>query len=86
MGVRKVVVHIDRLVLNGIPKSEREEVASGLRRHLAELLADQAIAHAVAEVGHIHRLPAPPVRISAAGAGQEIGKRAAGSIVSGVTG
>jgi hypothetical protein len=56
VGVTRVVVHIDRLVLRGFPDSARAELAASLRSELARELTTPGAAERVARVGHVARL------------------------------
>jgi hypothetical protein len=43
--MRRVTVHVDRLVLNGFPAAERPLIAHGVRRELAKLFAEPSMVH-----------------------------------------
>lgn len=56
--MRRVVVHIDRLVLRGIRPEDRHEFAAGLRRGLEELLREPQAAALIEGAGAIAHLRA----------------------------
>lgn len=39
MGVTRIVVHIDRLILRGVPSTSRQAIGDALRNELARALA-----------------------------------------------
>lgn len=73
--MRRVFVHIDRLVLRGIRPEDRREFAEGLRTGLAGLLAEPQATARIGRIGAIANLRAGRVPVvpgttpSALGAG-----------------
>lgn len=59
----KVVLHIDRLSLHGVPREQRDAVVASLREGLVQVFAQPGVAAHWAESGHRERvcgrLPAP---------------------------
>jgi hypothetical protein len=78
--VRRVVVHIDGLVLHGFRHGDRHAVAAGLRAELGRLLAQPGAAARVAALGSIARLSAAPVRAASATAPRALGAAAARAV------
>ena len=56
--MKRVVVHIDRLVLNGFRNADAHAIGEGLRGELARLLADPATGERLAALGHVSSLHA----------------------------
>jgi hypothetical protein len=56
VGVRRIVVRIDRLVLDGFASAERDDLVSGVRDELSHLLSDPANLRALIDRGHIPSL------------------------------
>jgi hypothetical protein len=56
--VRRVVVHIDRLVLRGIRPEDRHQVAERLRTELAASLGESQAAAGIGRIGAIAHLRA----------------------------
>jgi hypothetical protein len=75
--VRRVVVHIDRLVLRGIRPEDRHAVADGLRTELAALLGEPQTAAGIGRIGAIAHLRAGRVRVVPGAAPSAIGAGAA---------
>jgi hypothetical protein len=77
---KRVVLHIDQLVLNGIAHRDRHAVAAGLQRELARLLAEpEAMAAWSAQAG-VARVRAAPMPLAAGAAPLRVGTRAAQAI------
>lgn len=55
-AMKRVVVHIDRLVLKGFRQEDRQVVAEGLQQELARLFAEPGAATRLSGLGDIHRL------------------------------
>ena len=82
--MKRVVVHIDRLVMRGIRREDAPLFAQSLREQLALELAAPEIARQLATRGDVPRLQAADVHLDAGVTPAGIGARAASSIVSGV--
>ena len=54
--MKRVVVHIDRMVLNGFGNEHAHAVGDGMRGELARLLTDPAAGERLASLGHVSRL------------------------------
>jgi len=70
VGMKRIVVHIDRLVLRGVRHEERHAVAAGLKGELSRWLAGAGAGDRLARLGHVPRLSLGRVSL-AAGAGAE---------------
>ena len=75
--MRRVVVHIDRLVLRGIRPADRHEFAAGLRTELAELLREPQAAARIGGIGAIAQLRAGRLPVNPGTAPGAIGSAAA---------
>lgn len=64
MGVTRISVHIDRLVLTGVDPADRRAVADGLQRALAEALAAPDGAPGLSELASVSRLRAGTVTVA----------------------
>jgi hypothetical protein len=81
MGMTRIVVHIDRLLLKGFGHSDRHAIAGGLRQELGRLLAAPGAApHAASITDAAHR-KAKSVPIGWGAQPPAIGAAAARSIV-----
>ena len=64
MGVKRVVVHIDRLVLNGFQREDRSGIAAGLQSELGRLLSAPGTAERLVEVGNWASVKGSNLRIN----------------------
>jgi hypothetical protein len=81
--MRRVVLHVDRLVLRGIARADAEAVSAGLRTELRSLLAGP---EAVAALGALRALPAVQAgraRLPQDADAASVGRAVAGRIVQG---
>jgi hypothetical protein len=83
--VRRVVVHIDRLVLRGVRREDRYAVAEGLQQELTRLLADPHVTGSLASLGSVQRLRAGGVDVAPGSGPQRLGERVAHGISRGLT-
>jgi len=56
VGMKRVVMHIDRLVLKGYAAGERHKFTAELRTELGNLLADPTMVHQLAGLDHVYSL------------------------------
>ncbi|MGH8720354.1 MAG: hypothetical protein ACREU4_00115 [Burkholderiales bacterium] len=73
--MKRVVLHIDRLVLRGIERGDAAALSAGVQAELQHLLAAPEAAQSLAVLGHTALLRAGTVRIAptqGAAAGQAI--------------
>lgn len=75
--MKRVIVHVEGLVLHGFGHGDRREIAAGLESALSRLLAEPGAARALAGRGDADRVQAGRVRIAsergAAGTGRAVG-------------
>lgn len=79
--MKRVVMHIDQLVLNGFRREDRYAIAKGLQRELGHLLSAQGVVPQLASIAGAERLEATPVRVAWGTGPARIGTVAARSIV-----
>jgi hypothetical protein len=84
MGMKKVIVHIDRLVLTGLHDSDRKAIARGLQQQLSQALSVNGMADALDKTGHIPRLQLEPVQLPAEAGSQQMGRSLANAIGNGL--
>ena len=80
----RIVLHIDRLTLNGYSRSDGNAVAEGLRNELARYYAEPGAAQALRGLLNLDRLQAGRVPVPAAAAPAEAGRQAARGIAKGM--
>ena len=78
--MKRVVIHIDRLVLNGFRFDDRHAIAAGLQRELSRLLADPQAAQGLAGLGDISRLRVAHLPIALDSKPQRVGVQVAQAI------
>ncbi len=78
--MRRVIVHIDRLVLRGFSRAERHAIAQGLRAELGVLLAEPLASAALTSQGDRDRILVGRVRVGASAGSAGVGARAARAI------
>jgi hypothetical protein len=81
--MKRVVVHIDELVLRGFHHEDRLAVAEGLRAELARHFAEPGAARDFAARGNLPRLEAGAIRIAPGARPSTVGTEAAQRIVRG---
>jgi hypothetical protein len=75
--MKRVIVHIDRLVLNGFHRKDRHAIAEGLRQELGRLFAEPSTAPQWESRGSLARLEVGGVRIGAQSKPDGVGQQAA---------
>lgn len=83
--MKRVTVHIDRLVLKGLGHGSPEAIAQGLQQQLAATLTAHGGLGAWGQPGHTARLQVGPVGISADASPAQVGHALANAIGKGVT-
>jgi len=78
--MKRVVVHIDRLVLKGFPHEDHLAISSGLRTELERLLAEPRAVARLTNGGDTQRLQAGKVGVEHATTPQSVGTQAARGI------
>lgn len=82
--MKRVNVHIDRLVLKGLGNGSAEAIAQGLQQQLAATLSAPGGFDALTGSGHLARLQVGPVAMSADSTPVELGQSLANAIGKGV--
>jgi hypothetical protein len=82
--MKRVVVHIDRLVLRGFGRDDREGIAEGLRAELEQLLVTQSAAERMVGLDGIARLKIAPVHVGQGTKPASVGAQTARSIARGL--
>ena len=85
MGMKRVVVHIDRMVLNGFRHADSHAIGEGMRGELARLLADPATGERLASLGHVSSLHVGKVRLAQDAKPQRLGISAGRAIAKGIS-
>jgi len=73
--MRRVILHIDSLVLRGFRHEDRHGIADGVRQELARMLADPQTTQQLSENGDVSRLKIGSVQIGQGAKPQHIGSR-----------
>ena len=72
--MKRVVVHIDRLVLTGFRHADRHAIAEGLREELARLFADREIVSRFSQMGDASHLKLGGVTIEPGAKPRRVGE------------
>ena len=80
MGVKRVVAHIDRLVLKGFRYEDQHTIAAGLRQELGRLFADREAVSLLRAMGDVSQLQVGGVHIEHGSKPQHVGERVAHGI------
>ena len=78
--MKRVVVHIDRLVLNGIRHADQYAFAAGLQQELGRVIADQEAVSPLTAMGDLTRLQVSGVHIERGSTPQRVGESVAHGI------
>ena len=78
--MKRVVVHIDSLVLKGFPYEDRHVIAAGLQQELARLFVDPHAAQQLTAKGDVSRLQVGNISIDPGLNPQGVGVEAARKI------
>ena len=78
--MKRVVIHIDRLVLNGFRFEDRHAIAAGLQQELSRLLVDRQAVEALTGLGDLSRLRVGGVNIAQDSTPQRVGAQVAQGI------
>lgn len=84
MGVRRVIVTIDRLTLKGVRYEDRHAVAQGLQEQLTALFAEPGMAERLASVGDVPHLRVDSGSGTGAAVPGQLGRDAADGIAKGM--
>jgi hypothetical protein len=80
MGMKGVVIHIDRLVLKGFRHGDRHAIAWGLQKELERVFGDREAIRHLSAVGDASRLPVGDVHVEHGSMPQRIGANVARGI------
>jgi len=78
--MKRVLVHIDRLVLKGFRHEDRHAIAAGLRQELLRVFADREAVSHLRAMGDVSRLQAGGVHIRQGSTLQRVGENVAHGI------
>ena len=78
--MKRVVIHIDRLVLKGFRHEDQHAIAAGLQQELSQLLADPQAVQGLTDLGNVSRLRVAGVRIAQGSKPQRVGAQVAQNI------
>ena len=78
--MKRVVVHIDRLVLKGFHPEDRHAIAVGLQQELGRVFADRDTVLLLSAVGNVSRLQVNGVHIGQGSKPQRVGENVARGI------
>jgi len=82
--MNRIVLHIDRLVLNGFRDEDRHGIAEGLQHELTRLFADPQAARQLTANGNMSRLPVGSIKINHDTKPQHVGSQLAQGIGKGM--
>jgi hypothetical protein len=83
--MRRVVVHIDRMVLKGFGNADAQAVGEGMRTEFARLLARPATGEKLASLGHVPSLQAGQIRLGHDARPQAVGLSVGRAIAKGIS-
>ena len=78
--MKRVIVHIDSLVLKGFNHEDRHAIAAGLQRELTQLFAQPQTAQTLTDRGDVSRLKIGNITINQGSKPQQVGVEAARGI------
>ena len=78
--MKRVVVHIDRLMLKGFRPEDRHAIAAGLQQELGRLFADREAVTLLKALGDVSRLQVSSVPIEQGSKPQRVSERVAQGI------
>jgi hypothetical protein len=76
----RIRLHIERLVLDGLPATDRARLRAAVESELARLLAAGGLGRGLAAGGAMARLSAPPIRLERSGRPDALGRAVARSV------
>jgi hypothetical protein len=82
--MKKVILHIDRLVLKGFRNEDRHAIAEGLHQELTQALVDTQAVHQLTTNGDVLHLRAASIQILRSSTPQHVGSQVARSIGKGM--
>jgi len=78
---QRIVLHIDRLVLNGFRQEDRQRIAEGLQGEFCRLLETPAAAEQLASLRYLPRIRVDGVGLAQGAKPEQIGVSVASGIV-----
>ena len=78
--MKRVVVHIDRLVLKGFRHEDRHAIAAGLQQELGRVFADREAVQHLSAMGDVSQLQVGGVHIEHGSKPQRVGEHVAQGI------
>lgn len=78
--MRRLIVHIDRLVLKGFRHEDRHAIAQGLQQELGQVFSGQGVAQHLSTLGDVSRMCVGGVRLDPGSKPQRIGVHVAQGI------
>jgi hypothetical protein len=78
--MKRFVVHIDRLLLNGFHHADRHAIAQGLEHELGRMVADREMVYALRARGATSRMDVSGVRMKTGARPHDIGRTVARGI------
>jgi hypothetical protein len=78
--MRRVIVHIERLVLAGFESGDRHAIAAGLERELGRVFGEREAVSRLRDKGDVSRLRVDGVRLEPGGTPQSVGENVAQGI------
>ena len=78
--MKRVVVHIDRLVLKGFRHEDRHAIAAGLQQELSRVFGDREAVENLSTAGDVSRLQVRGVQLEQGKKPQHIGENVAQGI------
>jgi hypothetical protein len=84
MDMKRLILHVDRLVLNGFRSDERHALAESLRGELTRSLGRRETVRLLASRRNVARLALPVLRVPAATKVARVGERIAHAIARGM--
>jgi hypothetical protein len=83
--MKRVVVHIDRLILKGLGNTNPHAIGEGMQGELARLVADPTAAKRLASLGNVSSLNTAKISFALGGRPQRLGMSAGRAIVRGLS-
>ena len=83
--MKRVVVHIQSLVLKGFRFEDRHAIAQGLQDQLIRLLSEPGMAERIGTIGNLSRLRVAPMHFSPETKPHDVGSAAANGIGQGLS-
>lgn len=84
MKPRRIALHIDELVLHGVPAAHRQRVGEALRQELTRLLSEGGLPTSLSAGGAVPRLEAGSVTVRPGAAPEAMGSQVAQAVYSGL--